>query len=611
MHILLLFSLVSLPVGEARVNGLADACVTIADQPLALYVNPALLTKTTDRKLLYNPVGFPFGAGGSLSERIFDAYLNVGFLGYSQPINQVGAGLAGFQDEMGGRGILFGAAYKFDFLHVGASLGARYHPYEQLQVRPAGGIGLAVLGIKFADVPGEISVAATANYIERFKIQAGLDYKIEFFQFLANFSYLDLFSGGTALANLAALFSLEDLIDFPLEVGGGWASDNRFGVLVAADLNLCRINLSYSNIPGLYAQPDGRLGFSLLFNIASTKEVAERLALLEKEKETKNQITSRTYVTQGIDLYNRKDYDGALHAFDIALVWDPSNKEALSWLEKARGEKKAAETNALLAAAKAAMRSEDYLETISKAEAVLAIDSTNIEARKLVEDSRNKYSQKVLAQASSNTGEINALYQQGLEQYANGDYTAATETWNKIAQLQPRSQVVATYQRQTSERMTERVSSGKQQLNSLESRGQWREALQLARQLQRLAPSDREISGKISNYESKIATLLAEHQSHGIEYFNQGSYVNAQKSFNAMLSLDPGNATAKQYLDRIKTKLQGKDADALYMQGVQAYTENRYEEAIRYWEQVLSINPNYENVARNIQRAKEKLAQLN
>lgn len=596
-------------MGEARVNGLADACVTIADQPLAVYVNPALLTKTTDRKLLYNPVGFPFGAGGSISDRIFNAYMNVGFLGYSQPINKVGAGLAGFQDEMNGRGILFGAAYKFGFMHLGASLGARYSPYEQLQVRPAGGLGLAVLGIKFADVPGEISVAASANYIERFKIQGGLDYKIAFFQFLANFTFVDLFNDGSGMANLAALFSLEDLIDFPLEVGGGWASDNRFGILTAADLNLCRINLSYSSIP---TQPDGRLGFSLLFNIASTKEVAERLAYLEREKETKNKITSRTYVTQGIDLYNQKEYDKALHAFDIALIWDPTNKDALSWLERTRAEKKAAEINALLAAAKAAIRSEDYLEAISKTEAALAVDSTNIEARTLAEDSRRKFSQKVFAQtsSSSNTGEINALYQQGLDQYAEGDYTGATETWNKIAQLQPRSQVVATYQRQTSERISERLTNGKQQLSSLESRGQWREALQLARQLQRLTPGDKEIATKIANYESKIATLLAEHQSQGIQYFNQGSYVNAQKSFNAMLSLDPGNATAKQYLDRIKTKLQGKDADALYMQGVQAYTENRYEEAIRYWEQVLSINPNYENAARNIQRAREKLAQL-
>ncbi|MCK4232688.1 tetratricopeptide repeat protein, partial [candidate division WOR-3 bacterium] len=90
----------------------------------------------------------------------------------------------------------------------------------------------------------------------------------------------------------------------------------------------------------------------------------------------------------------------------------------------------------------------------------------------------------------------------------------------------------------------------------------------------------------------------------------RGYYVQAQSSFYALLAVDPDNAAAKDYLTRIKSRLQKKDADELYLQGVQAYTNNNYKQAINYWEQVLAIDPSYGNATRNIQRAKEKLEQL-
>jgi tetratricopeptide (TPR) repeat protein len=576
-------------MGEARVNGLADACVTIADQPLALYVNPALLTSTNDRKLLFNPLGFRFEPperrGENIAPRIFQSFTSVGFIGYTQPmktLGDIGGGLAGFQDEEGGRGLLVGAAYQLGFLHTGTSIGLRYLEYVpegEVHLRPAAALGLAVPGIRFADVPGEISVAAALRYLEWFNVQAGLDYRIEFFRFLVNFNMRDPIEEGISLStvHLAALFTLKDLLGFDAEFGGGWASDNRFGLLAAADLNLCRINLSYSNAQ----DNNGQIAFAFLFNIASTKEVAERLSSIEKEDQAKKEITSKTYTSQGIMSYNEGNYDAAIQAFDIALIWNPTNDEALGWIQRVRDEKRSSELRALLAAANAAMRSKDYLEAMSKAEAALG-----------------------------NAGEINELYQKGLEQYATGDYKGATETWGKIEKLQPRSTTVKTYKQKTSEQITKKVAEGLRQMESFERKRLWAQALTLAKQLKTLAPSNRTIATKISFYQTKVKTATSDYEREGIDYYNRGYFVQSQNSFYALLAVDPSNSTAKQYLERIKGKLQKKDANDLYMQGVQAYTNNNYKQAIYYWEQVLTINPNYENVARNIQRAKDKLAQL-
>ncbi len=622
MQLFLLLSLVTLPIGEARINGLADAGVTIADQPLALYVNPALLTSTSDSKLLFNPAGFRFEPqerrGENVLPRVFGSYTSVGFVGYTQPFGDFGAGLAGFQDEARARGLLLGVAYRWRFLQTGASLGIRYLDYDpgpdESRLKPAFALGISIPDIKFEDVPGEISVAAAVRKIEWPAIQVGLDYNIAFFRFLTNFNLREPFHDETrqGTVHLAGLFAFKDLLGIPLEVGGGWASDNRFGILTAVDLTLCRINLSYSKIPASSIQPNGRVAFSFLFNIASTKAVEERLASIESEKQTKNKITSKTYTTQGIDSYNDGAFDDAIHAFDVALIWDPANDEALNWLQRVKEEKNASELRALIAAANAAMRTADYLEAMSKAEAALEINSTSTQARSLAEEAQRKFSESILAQTSSvrNAGEINALYQKGLEEYAAGKYTEAAETWEKIEKLQPRSKTVKTYKKKTSEKLGQQIAEGMKRLESLERNGQWLKALNLAKQLKALAPSNREIAAKITSYQGKIHSSASDYETQGIDYYNRGYYVQAQNSFYALLAVDPDNTTARGYLTRINSRLQKKDADELYLQGVQAYTNNNYEQAINYWEQVLAIDPSYGNATRNIQRAKEKLEQL-
>ncbi|MBN2380428.1 tetratricopeptide repeat protein [candidate division WOR-3 bacterium] len=617
MQILMFLSLITLPLGEARENGLADAAVTVADQPLALYVNPALLTRTVNRKLLYSPIGFEFnGTGTNVVSRILDSYTQIGFIGYNQPIGKFGAGLAGFRDESDARGVLVGGAYKFGFLHTGASLGMRYTETTP-HVHPAFAVGIAFPDIKFADVPGDITIAAAARWVELFNIQGGIDYSIAFLRFLVNFHVRDLLeerAGLDGTAHLAALINLEDIIHFPLEIGGGWGSDNRFGVLAAADLNLCKINLSFSSHPNLL-NPNIRndiLGFSLLFSIASTEEVEERLAAIDAEKQKKNEVTSNTYKTQGIDYYNQKNYSEAINAFDVSLIWNPANDEALDWLQRVKGEQRDSKLNALLAGAEAAIKTGDYLEAMNKAEAALAIDSTNKDAKAHSEEAQRKFSESIFSKTASlrNSGEINALYQKGLEQYAAGDYKGAAETWAKIEKLEPNAQTVKVYKEKTSQKITESLAEGLRELEGLEKKSEWRQALNLALSLQKMAPANQTLQTKVSLYQSKIKTLTSQYVNEGIDYYNRRYYVNAQKSFYAALALEPSNSTAKDYIERIQANLQKKDTDELYLQGVQAYTNHQYQQAINYWQQVLKIDSSYPNVSRNIERAREKLAQL-
>jgi hypothetical protein len=81
------------------------------------------------------------------------------------------------------------------------------------------------------------------------------------------------------------------------------------------------------------------------------------------------------------------------------------------------------------------------------------------------------------------------------------------------------------------------------------------------------------------------------------------------------LNLQPDNANASAYLAKIKQKrTAGKraaaDYTAIYLKGVEAYTNHQYRAAIAYWQQIPAKDPLYRKAQTNIKRAKAVLKEL-
>ncbi|OGQ55486.1 MAG: hypothetical protein A3J24_05595 [Deltaproteobacteria bacterium RIFCSPLOWO2_02_FULL_53_8] len=96
-----------------------------------------------------------------------------------------------------------------------------------------------------------------------------------------------------------------------------------------------------------------------------------------------------------------------------------------------------------------------------------------------------------------------------------------------------------------------------------------------------------------------------------IEASTRGNSDSALIDFKKVLNADPSNETAKRYLSTIdKSKamksISGK-VEKLYLTGIDLYTKGKYVEAIKAWEELLSLDPGYEKASRNIKKAKRKL----
>jgi cytochrome c-type biogenesis protein CcmH/NrfG len=94
----------------------------------------------------------------------------------------------------------------------------------------------------------------------------------------------------------------------------------------------------------------------------------------------------------------------------------------------------------------------------------------------------------------------------------------------------------------------------------------------------------------------------------GLSYFDDRRFDLAAETFNMILAIEPGNATARRYLDRIQAeeRLTREDLANLNLTATQAYALGDYDTAIRIWEQILAVDSTFTNVARNLDRARQK-----
>lgn len=93
-----------------------------------------------------------------------------------------------------------------------------------------------------------------------------------------------------------------------------------------------------------------------------------------------------------------------------------------------------------------------------------------------------------------------------------------------------------------------------------------------------------------------------------------GDYAAGEDLVKQALTLDPYQDRARQLKHRLgqlqQAGLQPSDAKKLYLEGIELYTQGRYEDAVNSWKKVLILKPGHEKAKLNIEKARRKLKQI-
>jgi tetratricopeptide (TPR) repeat protein len=92
----------------------------------------------------------------------------------------------------------------------------------------------------------------------------------------------------------------------------------------------------------------------------------------------------------------------------------------------------------------------------------------------------------------------------------------------------------------------------------------------------------------------------------GVAYMGKENYGEALKMFERLRRIQPDFKRLPHYLQTSREKL----ADQHYLAGIRYFKEQKLEEAIEEWDQALALNPKLENARRSREKAKGHLKRL-
>jgi len=578
MGTILLFVIFAQSELNARPLSMGDCFVSLADDPSALYYNPAGLTHLKGKSLILS------------LKKSSTGLLDYPFIGYGQGI---GEGMVIGIGTYRGDGILTGIERDISPLSIGMSVGLE----KREEYYPLLSLGFLLSPLEFKNVPGNISPGLSLFYSKPQTIlHWGLKYQYRETKLLFE---IDKEKAMPLGFHTGAFYSFTDLSpEINIMAGLSYKEEFSFSFGFGLDFQDIRVELGYGN---------GEFLLSTLFRIGRREE--RRIAEIYARFKEKEYSTARSYLSQGKEFYNQGRYKDALNAFDLSLLWDPANKEAQYWYDRVEREENLRKINRLLLSGKRYYKEHNYVDAMAVFDSILQIDSTNAEALSYKEKSLKEFS-IYISQDPKYSPDVDTLFKKGLKSYSKGDYSSALKHWRDIKRYNPESKRADEYIRRTKLKIAERVASGLIAIKKYEKEKKWRKALLECKRLLKLAPGNERLLKERDYIQREIEKLIRYHLQLGISRFGRGALWEAEKEFAIVLLYQPNNQEAKSYMEKIRKRTKREDAERLYMAGIEAYTKGEYELSIKLWEKVLEIKPDYPNAKKNIERAKRKLRLL-
>jgi tetratricopeptide (TPR) repeat protein len=308
-------------------------------------------------------------------------------------------------------------------------------------------------------------------------------------------------------------------------------------------------------------------------------------------------------LAQGTGKFTAENYVDAKVDFARVLELDPKNKTAHEYLDKTQT---AIDKNFSTEMAKAkkalkAKKAEDAAEALEKA---LAMKPDDEEAKTLH------------SKTNFNIGKLVDRYlHKGDADFKRGDYEGAEREWKHAESFTKGKEKARVKLAKLAKLTTTEVAKAMKKAKAAEKSKNLVGMRNAYRAILAVSPGNVDAKNGLTKVNSQISDKVKKSVDKGRSLFEGGDKKGARTQFEAALKLDPTNSDANDYITRItgsqsNAKVNSERVKQLYYQGVDLYVNNKIKEAIKTWEELLALDPNHQDAAKNIQRAKAKLKAL-
>jgi tetratricopeptide (TPR) repeat protein len=220
---------------------------------------------------------------------------------------------------------------------------------------------------------------------------------------------------------------------------------------------------------------------------------------------------------------------------------------------------------------------------------------------------------------------MDRFFQNGMKAYRQEEFLAALVQWNKVAEEAPEYKDIKKWINAANQKwlQTERgvapVTTVRRQqsrvgpdiekgLASLQA-GDYGRALEIWQNALLIEPDNAQVRSLIlkakARRQKEIEALLSEAD----EDWEDEKWVDAVKLWRRVLNIDSRQPNAQQALEDNAEKIQSL-ANELYVKSVDNYVQNRFNEAISNWRQILILDPDNQKAKKHLESVKRKLEDM-
>jgi len=522
------------------------------------------------------------------------------------------------------------------------------------------GVGYARLGTNDVPVVNEFNIREGTSAYEfgefyisyakklPYDITGGLTFKIE----RQSFDFLNLVAGGIGLdlglmyrpdfeneflQNISIGFQYQNLLKPELKLGN--YSENlpglyRFGVLKGISIGLTgKMNFLIDYSKSQYEGGRIHAGSEYVF-----KDMGRVRIGFDKDKPAFGAGVSYRFVDIDYSFGTLTDESEfpATHRFSLTFNLGKSREELILIAEEKRKQRekelveRTKEEERQRFIAERLKKGSDYLEegqyldAYAEFQQVVSVDPFNKTAKALF-DSTNNLIQSSLEErlqnsiaeaidkemAEENKKFVQLHFEKGQVFLQKNQFTDALIEFNRALERSENDpiivQAIETTQRRLNEQVKKLVQEGRREFQT----GNYSQALRILSEALVLAPNDPELQDEVNTLANRIK--VQQYVQQGLQLYDLGEYQKALSLFEEALSLDPSNSTIRQYVERSKRGLgvvkeeMDAESERQYIVGTELFLAGRYEEALKIWKQLGEKYPFNKKIQDAIKNAEDRI----
>jgi len=323
--------------------------------------------------------------------------------------------------------------------------------------------------------------------------------------------------------------------------------------------------------------------------------------------------------------YANRDYESARVKYAQILTLQPNNKSAMDMLNRCEdkiSDAREKKVSSLLLLGEKEFRKKKYDKALEYFEEVLKLDPRNKDA----EDNIIEINKQL--EIEQNKGRIKADLNKVAKLYRDKKYMEAKEAAEKVLKKDPRNREAEKYLNLCSDIIDkkQRLKVLWEQANKYYVEKDYQQARKSFDDILTIDPNDKvaremlkRCKDKIYN-NAKISELLLA----GEKDLREKNYQKALGYFEQILKLEPANKKAKMYIVKINeylkselvkeavvSKKEEQGVDSLFSQAMGKYKDGDYKNAVSLFEQVLIIDPTYQNAYKYLEECYQNIDKLN